>query len=186
MKKMITLICVILISINSYASGLKTLDSSRVNEILINDSYDRLQTIAKLEAQLTSQEQVLSDMEVSLGKEIDIAAKQNTAKVILKEAVVETAITAGLLFVLRKPPGSDTGIVHKIKVKLAYIGGGLMITTPVTAIVGGIKYALNMNDAEELIVKVGEAKINIQKTRKMLTKETVQLCKAEPRHKLCY
>ncbi len=180
MKKLIACICTVLMVSTSFAA------QNRTENLLTEDSYDRLDSIMKIKTDLAKNEVALASLRKQLSEEIIKANKQKNAKITL-------ALGAAGLTVLALASGpiarrlESKGVAFSDLENMLHVIFGFTTATSVVAIpVGGLNYFININDAKEIAEKVKLAEIENQKIQANLNKEVTQLCKIDSRHKLCY
>jgi hypothetical protein len=179
MKATIITLSLLLTTFNSYAS-------SRTDDVLKEDSYNRLQKISEIKADLAEKQTALTALEKELSEQVIMASKQKTAIVLLEVGVVGLVVTT--LFI--KFPHSSKSLSVGEGV-LDAIGDGLLgmlgiVGSTVTTATGAIKYVLNINDAKALEEKVQLAKDASKKIEENLNREIIQLCMIDSVHMICH
>lgn len=176
MKKIIAAVCSVFMITTAIAG------SSRTSTILVEDSYDRLQKISEMREILEKNKNALCTLEQEFALEKEKANKQQNSKIIMEAGGAGFAAIG--LIVLNMSTGKTKrmgNVIATLEIS-AFIAA---ISAVITA-TGATKYFLNLNDVEALNLKVKLAREATEKSEINITKEILQLCKVDSRHKLCY
>jgi len=160
--------------------------SSKIDNIIKDDSTLRLNRIEEIQANLKSATKELSQFQQDL-KIATKSQKQRKVFVIIRNtAAVSAALTLALTATIyaKTIPASSEGAIYG----LIGVYGGSILTAGSALIAGGAEIGvyLNKNDAENLGLKIKELQKNLSIKESALKNEVNILCKEDPRHILCY
>lgn len=172
--------------------------TSRVNGLVSQDAKSRLDKIEQISS-------VLHDLELnqkSLQKDLKTAlAKENERKVYVNVAAISGNIasltvlgTTGVVvmqgaaaFISVFTSGLLGGQLYEPNLKKKIIIGGSVAAVGLVVASGAlVGVYVNRNDANKILEELPKVHLKIVETQLELSKEVLQLCKAEPTHKLCY
>lgn len=173
------------------------------------EEKDNLGRLNSIESTTESLDKFLSEQK-SLRNELKTALKdEENTKIFINTAKASTAVAgvaavasiskyAGLTAkslasdfetnygsTLKNISGIKTQIEGKAK-KTMIIGGTVVAITSLVSASTFTGLYINRADAKELIEQMPPVESIIKELKGELAKETIQLCKAEPTHKLCY
>lgn len=170
MKKIMTILCTLLMCSTAFSA-------SRIDEVVIEDAYERLQNIVVLKENLKKKDTALVVLETELNIQMEKVKKHQSGKV---QTAVMGAIDVATYVTLRHfyKQGDES---------FASILGFLALPVLVGMTGEGVyNYYMNPKDAAECAEKVRSARTEIQKMQDNLKKEISQLCSIDARNKLCY
>ena len=172
--------------------------TSRVNGLVSQDAKGRLDKIDQISS-------VLNDLELnqkSLQKDLKAAlVKEDQRKIYVNGATISTNIMAltalgttgivvaegGAAFISVFTSGLFGGQLYEPNIKKKLIIGGSVAAVGLVVASGAlVGVYVNRNDANKILEELPKVHLKIVETQLALSKEVLQLCKAEPTHKLCY
>ncbi len=96
MKKLIAIVCILVMTSTAFASG------SRTNDIVTDDAYERLQVIKELQKELKGKETILTAIEKELHDELVKIENRNSAGDYISGGIAGTAVSVIILFIQQK------------------------------------------------------------------------------------
>ena len=170
MKTLISTICAILMTLSS---------SSFAETTPTADAYARLDRILVLKDSLGKKNTEFAIIENDLKVQLQKSRNQKIGKIILGTAAV--AAIATIYYGYKFNAAKDIDII--VRMNQTAIAAGATVTL---AIVGGVVYFSNKNDAKLFLAEVTAKKLEIETAQASLKNEVKKLCEVEPRHALCY
>ena len=160
--------------------------STRVENILDEDSSTRLSHIEELQQNLSNAKRDLNDFEKALSAASKVESREKIFVTIRNVAGVSAALSllaTSALFYKAKIVRSEGSLYTLL---MAY--GGTMITGGTALVATGAEVGVyfSKNETKNLREKIKDLQSVLTSKQNELKTEVNLLCKEEPRHKLCY
>ena len=147
---------------------------SRVNQIILEDTDARLDNILKLSTEIRKSKIALNNLSIQLSQE---EKKESRRKLGITIASVSAVIVS--FSVLR-------GLNNNSAIGSSMYFMQSIVVTATGGTAGATLIFLNKNESEKLKQDIKNLNVLIDHNLSKIAKETLQLCKIQPQHKICY